>query len=167
MFDFSAWCDLDALRVVLTEEIWFWVDKYFSYETTIALKHGTMIIPFVIATFVFTCILCAWLSHRVRTQESLEKVSLLRVPSKNGKNMYYMAEPTSALEILESACTFFFWKILFKKKTIAFKDYKRARKIFRVLLLIALFTAIIGMISVFSVIWYPETGNPESEYHSH
>ncbi len=167
MLDFLTWCDLDKLRAYLTESFWFWVDKYFSYETTIAIKHGTMIIPFVIATFVLTCILCAWLSMRVRRQETLEKVSLLRVPSKNGTDEYYMAEPSSTMEILESACTFFFWKIIFKKKTIAFKDYKRARRTFRILLIIAIFTAVTGVISVFSVIWYPETGNPESHYHSH
>lgn len=151
----------------MSEQMWFWVDKYFSYETTIALKHFTMIIPFMIATFVLTCIMCAWLSFRVRTQETLEKVSLLRVPTKEGKDKYYMAEPKSTLEILESACMFFFWKIICKRKTIAFKDYKRGRKIFRILLVISIFTAITGVISVFSVIWYPETGNPESDVHVH
>lgn len=167
MFDLATWCNLDKIRVFLSEEIWFWVDNYFSYETTIAIKHMTMIVPFIIATFVFTCVLCAWLSFRVRTQETLEKVSLLRVPSNDGKAKYYMAEPKSTLEILESACTFLFWKVLFKKKTIAFKDYSRARKIFRILLILSVITALIGVVSVFAVIWYPETGNPESKIHMH
>lgn len=157
MFYLVSWCDLDKIRVFLSEDMWYWVDDYFTYETTIIIKHITMIIPFIIATFILTAILCAWLSMRVRRQESLEKVSLLRVPSKNGKNEYYMAEPISTIEILESACTFFFWKILFKKKTIAFKDYKRARRTFRILLIIATITALIGVISVFAVMWYPNS----------
>ncbi len=157
MFYLVSWCDFNKIRVFLSEDMWYWVDDYFTYETTIVIKHITMIIPFIIATFILTAMLCAWLSMRVRRQESLEKVSLLRVPSKNGKNEYYMAEPISTIEILESACTFFFWKVLFKKKTIAFKDYERARRTFRILLIIATITALIGVISVFAVMWYPDS----------
>ncbi|CUB09199.1 hypothetical protein BN2127_JRS1_00983 [Bacillus cereus] len=153
-------CDLESLRVFLTEKMWYWVDDYFSYETTIVIKHITMIIPFVIATFILTCILCAWLSFKVRNKESLEKVSLLRVPSKNGKNEYYTAEPKSPLEILESACTYLFWRILFKKKTIAFRDYIWARTIFRILLVIFTIMALIDILSVFRVMWYPTRAHP-------
>ncbi|MBE7117279.1 hypothetical protein FT641_27285 [Bacillus paranthracis] len=160
LFDFVSWCNLERFREFLTEDMWYWVDNYFSYETTIVIKHIFMIIPFVIATFILTCVLCAWLSFRVRWQESLEKVSLLRVPSKDGRKHYYMAEPSSSLEILESASTFLFWKILFKKKHIAFKDYKKARRIFRIILFITIITAIIGVLSVFAVMWYPTHAHP-------
>ncbi|WP_142313000.1 hypothetical protein [Bacillus pseudomycoides] len=140
----------------MTESFWIYVDKHFSYETTIMFKHLSLIVPFVIATFVGTMFLCSWLFFRIRRQETLTKVSLLRVPAKGGKNEYYTSVAASPLEVLESMCTYFFWHVLFKKKTIAFRDYAKARRTFRILLVIILVSTLIGVLSVCAVIWYPD-----------
>ncbi|PGZ29513.1 hypothetical protein COE50_22120 [Bacillus anthracis] len=147
--------ELNQVQDTLTKDMWFRVDDYFTYETTVALKHLMLVIPFVVATFIGTLFLCSWLFATIKRHETLNKVSLLKVPTKGKKDVYYFHPPRSPIEVLESMCTFFVWKVLLRRKNIAFRDYKRARWVFRILLVIAIVTTLYGFLSIWSVFWYP------------
>lgn len=139
----------------VTTDFWYSLNEVLPYETVIVIKNFVSMLPFMVVTFILTVLFCSWLFLKIRKAEHIEGVSLIRVPTKDGGNQYYFTEPKRSLDVVESIFTFFVWRVLFRKSTIAFRDYKKSRILFFVLLAITLITSLYGIAFGFSVVWYP------------
>ncbi|PGM50874.1 hypothetical protein [Bacillus thuringiensis] len=148
--------EVEEFTEEVTTGFWYDLNDILPYETVIIIKNFVSVLPFILVTFVLTVFFCSWLYLRIRKAEHLEGVSLIRVPTTDGKDKFYFTEPKRPLDVIESIFTFFVWRILFKKTTIAFRDYKKSRIIFLVLLIITIIITIYGIAFGFSVVWYPE-----------